>query len=1331
MKKIASILFCFLFIHTVYAVYFRHIGMSDGLSQASVMSITQDKLGRMWFGTREGITIYDGEKTIVYKPWPDEDQKSRTDALYANQCDFLREDVDGNIFFRAGVSLMKYDIRKDSFHVVQPTYIRTVSSYNGEIWCADQENLLVYDPKGDSLRVRIEAGIPEIFCLHITPGKIWVGAIGGLYVIEEGKKPECLLPGFDVYNIFESSSKEIWISGRMEGLYRVDTSGAMTYYSEFGPLSERIASNQVREFVEDNYGNIWFGTFRGLQRYNPYTDEFSVFKREQLPGSLTHSSVFSLHIDRQGTIWAGTYYGGVNYFNPESDVFTHYIDNPTRPDCLNYPFVGRMVEDKDENIWICTEGGGLNFMDRKNRTFRYFMAEGKNAIAHNNVKCIAYDEKRNTLYLGTHTGGLSRYEISKDRFLNYWDKSKGDSVPNNIIVQTAVYKDKLYVAARNGVYTLDLETGKFSPFFNTCLNFTIDSKGYIWFIMSGQLIRMNLENTEDIKQFYFKDHSIRFNATRLVEIRNTIYFGTIGAGLFRYNEADDTFTSYSTATDHLLSNYCYDLTPTLRGNLLITSDKGVTVFNPMTEESRHIKLGVTLPITSITEGCGVLVCRNGEIFVGGTDGLTSFWEDDINQNEKDYNLYFSDLYIHNEKVYPGDDTNVLENSFPFVKDIHLKYNQNNIIINFATTNYVNIQKSYDYEYRLVGFDSDWIPTSMTSIYYTNLNPGKYQLLVRERDLPQHSPRRQGISLDIHISRPWYNTVWAWLLYTLLTITILTLTIRTRNSRRKLAMSLEMERKDKERNEELNQAKLRFFTNISHEFRTPLTLIISQIDLLFQSSSLSPTVYNKIIKISKNANRMRNLISELLEFRKFEQNFVSLRVSEQNLIPFLKDIYLSFYEMALQQDINLEFNHSAEEIRLWFDSYQLQKVFYNLLSNAFKYTKANGTIEIVVEDDEGFVTIKVIDTGIGLSSDDATRIFDRFYQAENGMQTSVSNPGTGIGLALSQNIVELHHGNITVQSELNYGTIFLVTLLKGKEHFESDGKTTLLDHPEESMSSESLLPDILTESDYEDMAKVLPGAGEDKSYTVLLVEDNEELLQILHNLFVPLYRVLCAHNGEEGLKLAMAEKPDLIVSDVMMPVMTGTEMCIRIKNNIDLCHIPVILLTALNSIEQNIEGLQQGADDYIGKPFNSKVLLIRCNNLIRNRLLLQNKYNNQPDFDVTLLAANALDQQLLERVSAIIEKHMCDSDFDVNTLARELAMSRSTLFSKFKALTGMTPNDFIQSQRLKKGAILLRENPLQQIVEISEKLGFSSSVYFSRCFKAQFGVSPAQFRKEEK
>lgn len=1303
--------------------------MRESLPQVSVMSVYQDQLGRMWFGTREGISIYDGERMKIYKDWGKENSDSRISILMGHPCDFIIGNKNGDVFFRTSNAMVKYDIHEEQFRIISED-IHTITSYNGEVWAAYNNTIYKYDEKGDSLCTQLKTNLPEITCLQISGNKIWAGTLEGLYVINKENDILRVINDVEIYRLFESSTKDIWVGTRTEGLYRITNDRKITFYSETHPAPHRLASNQIREFAEDRSGNIWFGTFLGLHKYNPHTDQFTIYEQDILPGSLSHSSVFSLFIDDQETIWAGTYYGGVNYFNPEKEIFAHYTANPSRKECLNHPFVGHMEEDNAGNIWICTEGGGLNFMDRDTHLFKHYKAGTGNTVLQNNLKNITYDKKRNRLYIGTHRGGLSRYDIKTGIFHNYLNDYKDDNkMPDDIIFHTMLYNDKLYVSARNGTFIMDLDTDEFRWICRNAQNFTIDSKGNIWIIIGAELIRIKLDDPNDTKTYSLPEYNIHFELKRIIETKDKyIYFVALGSGLYRYEEASDSFTCYSQESGHLLSNYCYNIAETNQNELLITSDKGVTFFNPSSGKSRFTKLGENLPITSITDGCGILICRNNELFIGGSDGLTSFRREDLDKKEKDYSLYFSELYIHNDRVYPGSSNSILKQALPYSQSIKLNYKQNNLILNFASTNYIDIQKNHEFEYKLEGFDSDWISTSLTSIYYTNLNPGKYKLIVREKSPSLTAQQQREISLNIIISPPWYNTIWAWIIYILSTIIITYLIIRTKNARRELTLSLEREREEKARNEELNQAKLQFFTNISHEFRTPLTLIISQIDLLFQHNSLSPGIYNKIIKISKHAAQMRNMISELLEFRKIEQNHISLRVSGQNIIPFLKDIYFSYYELAVRQNITFKFHDEEKNILLWFDPSQLQKVFNNLLSNAFKYTKAGGNIDIYIEEENAEVNIKVIDTGIGLSSDDQSHIFDRFYQANNGKQFSDSNPGTGIGLALSKSIVNLHHGKITVQSQLGYGTIFTVSLLKGNTHFGQDKKCVILEKPEEpTIEKDSIRVDIPV-SGNDEFYKDFATTEEGNPYTVLIVEDNEELLQTLNTLFSPFYKVIFAVNGEEGLRLANEEKPDLIVSDVMMPVMSGMEMCMKIKNNINLCHIPVVLLTALDTVDHNIEGLRQGADDYISKPFHAKVLLMRCNNLIKNRQLIKSRFNKQIDFDVKLLAVSPLDQKLMNRVFEIMEKNMDNPDFDVNIFANELGMGRSSLFTKFKSLTGMTPNDFVQNQRLKRAATLLQENPDMRISEISEQLGFVSTVYFSRCFKAQFGMSPAQFRK---
>ena len=580
-------------------------------------------------------------------------------------------------------------------------------------------------------------------------------------------------------------------------------------------------------------------------------------------------------------------------------------------------------------------------------------------------------------------------------------------------------------------------------------------------------------------------------------------------------------------------------------------------------------------------------------------------------------------------------------------------------------------------------------------------------------------------LLMQVFPPFYRAWYAYLFYVLLLVFLVWRYVVFTRSKLLLKTSLEYEKKQIEHIEEVNQSKLRFFTNISHEFRTPLTLIAGQVDMLMQMSNIQPTVFNRILNIKRNTLNMQNLINELLEFRKSEQGHLTVKVVQRDIVDFLYEIYLSFTEYANYRDIKFEFENAGQHINIWFDPVQMQKVFYNLFSNAFKYTPKDGTIGIHVAETAENVIIEITDSGIGIAPDDIEKIFDRFYQAENGLQINNMAPGTGIGLALTKNILEAHKADIHVVSMKEVGTKFIVTLKKGNTHFTEEEKG------HEEVNEESCIV-CLEELDREFMAEMMESQIQHNEplYSMLIVEDNDELREMLKLVFEPIYKIYTAADGEEGLAMTMEHQPDIVLSDLMMPRMSGSEMCSKIKNNFLICHIPVVLLTAQTAVEYNIEGLRLGADDYITKPFNVKTLITRCNNLVNNRRILQEKFSKQVDSSPRLVATNQLDREFLEKAQLVVEAHLDDSEFDVPAFSSEMALGRTKLFTKIKGITGQTPNDFILNVRLKKAAQWLTNNPEYNISDITYMLGFSSPKYFSKCFKEQFGVSPSVYRKGE-
>lgn len=1319
-----------------YAQYFKKLGMKDGLSNPSVLAIYQDTLGRMWFGTNEGVNIYDGQQIHKYKSYDTVDNQLRKQEFINGSVNQIVGDSHGDIFFRNNGELIKYDIRKEKFKGYSHK-IGALNSIKGEIWCSIRDSLFKHDPQTETLQFIRKLNTPNILCLEDMKDEIWVGTVQGLYVIRKNKV-ECILPEVEIFKLFSSRRNELWIASRMDGLYKMGRDGALR---KEGCSPTRVVSKQIRSFVEDDQQNIWFGTFEGLQVYNPHSDTYSVYLPDNYSGSLTHKSVFSLCKDRQGTIWVGTYYGGINYFNQAKDVFKFYTYDRSNSKCLDFPIVGQMVEDNKYDLWICTDGGGINRLNRKTGAFTYYTASDKNSILHDNVKTIAYDEERDHIYIGTYTGGISRYDQKTGSFYNYLTEyEKTGKGPDKIIFYSLFKDGWLYVSARNGFWRLNTGTGQFELLNKKqhFLTFEIDSHGYIWLAANFSLYKMHMDEWGKLERVQLGTSPDR-NAkiTKIIQAKDgTIYVSTLGNGVFSYSYDTHKWDHYTEEQNNLLSDFCYNLIETPLNNVLITNDEGISIYSPAEQSIYSLELGIKGGISAVTDGCGVYVGSDDLIYVGGVDGMIAFRENDLYVDDgKVSEFYFSDLYINNAKIYPDDATGILLQSLPFIDHLDLSFKQNNLMIDFFGSNYVELVKNIWYQYKLEGFDKEWISTSQSQVGYTNLAPGDYVLKVREMGNKLSDGKYREIMLHITIHCPWFATFWAFLAYFIVAAGIIYGFWRVRMARQSLSLSLANEKDEKERIEEVNKMKLRFFTNISHEFRTPLTLIIGQIEMLLQFDKLPPSVGKRMYRIHRNAMNLRNLITELLDFRKHEQGFTKLRVECLDIIEFVEDVYRSFTELARKRNITYKFEHAEEKIEVWFDPIQMQKVIFNLLSNAFKYTSDRNSIRIMIRKQQRMVEIIVQDTGRGIPQEALTMVFERFYQVEEASQKGLL--GSGIGLALTKGIVEAHKGDVKVESTLGEGSSFKVQLPVGNSHFTADElhfeKVTLpfsSDWKEMIMNEEA----IADESFQSDEIIIAKEDGTDnvegKKPVILIVEDDEEVLEMLENLFSPIYLVHKATDGKMGFEMAQQLYPDIVVSDVMMPVMSGKELCYKIKNCLELAYIPVVLLTAQSSVDYEIEGYMFGADDYVTKPFNVKLLLARCANLLKNTKIRINslskvKKTTSQEFN----GLNIQDQKLLESASEIIRRNYDNSDFDMNTLASELGMGRSKMFSRMKEVVGLTPNEFTLKLKLEEALRMLQEESQYNVSEISYKLGFTSPRYFSRCFKGFYGVTPQNYRKE--
>lgn len=1317
---------------------FNHLTTDDGLSQFSVNSLYIDENGILWIGTREGLNRYDGDDIQTYKL-----RKNDPNSLFCNTVLYLAGNRNGKIYLLCTEGLAEFNLATQKFKTLLQGNISSIY-YNNGLFIGKKNNIYRYNEQtgGFELYYQLEGENREVCCMHQDKGRLWIGTTGnGVYRLDPDSREltHPILKG-NITSIYQDSEGELWVGSWEEGLFRVKTNGEIVNFKDDSENPYSLSSNFVRACCEDGLGDIWIGTFNGLNRYDKSTGLFQRHTAgDPQSDGLTHSSIWCIVKDNQGTLWLGTYFGGVNYFNPEYEIYTRYTYSPTELQGLSNPIVGRTVEDKDGNLWIGTEGGGLNFYDRRTGAFKWFRpGNHPNSISHNNIKALYYDAAKDIIWIGTHLGGLDRLDIRSGRFTHYRMKADNpETLPSDIIRDIVPYQSELIVATQNGVCLFNPGNGKCRQLFQDTkegrkikmvADVTLDDNGTLWIAVTGEGVFSYRFDTRKLTNYRHDPARLRSISNNNVnnimqDSKGNLWFSTSGSGLDLYRPSTHDFENFDHVRNGLASDCIYETqeSPT-SGKLLLITNQGFSIFNQQAGQFRNYSRENGFPFTAVNENA-LCVTRDGEIFLGGTQGMISFHEKELDFTPKPYKIILSHLIVNGTEIEAGDETGILRQSLYCTPEITLDADQSMFSIEFATSNYVAANKD-DIIYKLEGFSDDWNSTrGLHAITYTNLNAGTYHLLIKPNGKDESlCPQAR---LTIHVLPPYYKTPLAYLLYLIAAGALLWYLVRAYKSRIKLRESLKYEQKHIRDVEALNQSKLRFFTNISHEFRTPLTLIVAQVETLLQLQNFTPVLYNKVLSIYKNSIQLRELITELLDFRKQEQGHMKIKVSPHNIVNFLYENHLLFLEYAGTKRIDCHFEKGTDSLEVWYDQKQMQKVINNLFSNAIKHTKAGDGITLSINTEDSNAVIRITDTGSGIAAGELDKIFDRFFQIDPIGSADASETGTGIGLALTKGIVELHHGTIRAESEPGKGSSFIVTLQLGNAHFKEEQI-----NPQADSLQQIEIPkpeaDALLKAELEENApnKRLPDAK------ILIVEDNLSIRGMLADIFKPFYEVLTAADGEEGLGLVHGEMPNIVVSDVVMPKLSGTELCKQIKNDFKTCHIPVVLLTARTAVEQNIEGYRIGADDYITKPFNTNLLISRCNNLVNSRILLQEKFSKQPHAFAQMLATNPIDKGILDRAMTVIEKHLDDTEFNVNVFAREMAMARTNLFTKLKAITGQTPNDFILAIRLKKGALMLRNNPELNITEISDRIGFSSSRYFSKCFKDVYHVSPLAYRKGE-
>jgi len=1108
----------------------------------------------------------------------------------------------------------------------------------------------------------------------------------------------------------------------------------------------------VLSMITDYNHGFWIGTENdGLNFFNKKTETFTLYKKNATKEkSLNHDSIWSIYIDRKENLWVGTFAGGINFHSNVNQPFQHYKHYPGNTNSLSDNSVSVFHGASAGKVWIGTDGGGLNLFDPDKDLFKTYNMQ--NSKLSNNAVLSLCEDRQGNLWVGTWAGGLNLYDRRKKQFKQFTTESHGLG-SNNVYDILEDQQGRLWIATYwGGVGFFNLQRQRFTNYSTTnsalpdnqTRVITEDSFGNIWVGGESGLVRIDYE-TQNFQVYLHDENDAQTLSNNVINTifeasDSTLWIGTT-YGLNRFNAEGGTFIQYD-VEDGLPNNYIQAVTEDELGNLWISTNKGISRYNRDTRIFKNFVMSDGLQGNEFYRN-SVFNSRDNQLYFGGHNGFNIIDPKTVLENPNIPQIIITDFRIFNRPVAIGAEDSPLKQHISLTENFTLSYKHSVFSFEFTALNYSSPEKN-QYAYILEGFDEEWnyVGTKRTATY-TNIAPGEYVFRVRGSN-NDNKWNLDGAAISIKIEPPFWKTWWAYLSYFVLIVGAIYSVMHYMIARERLKSALEMEHLELEKMHELDQVKSRFFANISHEFRTPITLILGPLERLISNNPGTGITQKPLQLIYRNAQRLLRMSNQLMDFHKIEAEELKLELSKADIIEFISGIVESFSDQAFHHNINLQFKSNVTNKKCWFDIDKIDKIIYNLLSNAFKFTKDNG--EIIVhaliktantngdnDVDLGaqYIQMTIEDNGAGIAPDKIAHIFERFYQA-NGSVTA-QYQGTGIGLALTYELVKLYHGQITVESNEGKGSKFTIRLpldkyfldahqlvgdVSSKEHQNQANNLTNYSNGHTHSTAE------LTgkKADFINLNKA-------KSQTVLIVEDDEEMATYLKDAFQSEYRTLVSANGLEGFEKAIEIIPDIIISDIMMPEMDGIQLCETLKTNEKTSHIPVILLTARASDVHQIKGIQTGADAYITKPFNLDVLTARVTNLLDSRRKLRERFSNDVTLNPRNVAMTHVDEQFLQKIIAVVEENMTEPDFNAEMLSKKVAMSRMQLYRKLRSLTDQTVHEFIRNLRLKKALEMLEKRRLT-VTEVAYAVGFNDLTYFARCFRKRFGKLPSEFRTKQ-
>lgn len=1347
-------------------LFFKHINLEQGLSNSTIETIFQDSYGFMWFGTRDGLNRYDGYEMTVYANNPKE-----TNSISDNYIRCIYEDKDRNLWIGTDNGLNRFNRKTNIFTRFkhQPGNSQSLSSNIITSITQDINGILCIGTYGGGLNLLSKKNT-FLSCRHIAVNRnslsddrvsclfrdnkdrLWVGTSNGLNLYDQKRKT--FIP---IFNNEANGNKITTIASDNKGKLLIGTED--NGLSIFDPLNQMfriinhqngvpgsLGSNQVRSVLCDRKGNIWIGTINGGLNLSQTNDNSFYHYQDNPddPESLSQRTVSALFEDRQGNLWVGTHRGGVNLSSPNTHKFKIYRQE-LNLNSLSYNDVKSFCEDKEGNIWIGTDGGGLNLFNREKKLFVHYKSNNydKKSLGSDAVLDIMQDDKEN-LWIATWGGGLNLRKQGQLNFKQFMNSPNNlQSISSNFVQKT--YEDhdgKLWVATYyGGLNYFNSATGKFARFIgdattntklsgNNTISITEDAKLNLW--VGTDDGGLNCYNKISHRITHYFDNEEKKPDIRVLFTDSKGRFWMGQKGLYLFNETKQQFSIFTDKAG-LSSEFIKGITEDDHGILWISTSNGLTQFNPESKVFKKYNTGDGLQGMEF-EANACLKTKNGEMYFGGLNGFNSFYPNQIPINKFIPPVYITDFQIFNKKVKIGEPGSPLQTDIALTKEIHLSYDQSTFSFNFSALNYKTSENN-QYAYKLEGFDKEWnCAGKERKASYTNLSPGKYIFYVKGSN-NDGVWNEQASFIIIIITPPFWDTWW---FKTFILFSIIAIVVVFYQFRRKL----ELKKLEESKKEEMHQIQLQFFTNISHEFRTPLSLILGPLEKLLQENPQSAANhYYKVIY--RNANRLMNLINELMDFRKTESGALKLNVMPGNLGIFLNEISEEFSELAIQKNMRFEVSIPGEIEEIWFDRQILEKIIINLISNSFKYTSDGGVItvetletltnfkpsfenELVLKNDfqaKKYIFLRVADDGIGISKETIGHLFERFYKITD------SHLGSGIGLAFVKSLTFLHKGSIYVYSEKNKGTEIIIAIPISKEDYSKKEKW-IKDQKEVDVQLESIQHQYEPYHPSMDDTQT-PSVNLGTSPTtphILLVDDNEELRRFIKDSLEPDYYVTEAADGVSGFTKAKEEFPDLIISDVLMPIMDGIEFCKAVKEDIEISHIPFIMLTAKNAIESRIEGAESGADFYFDKPLSLQVLKLTLRNIFSQKQRLKEKYFKDYHVEAKELVHSVKDKEFMDQLIEVVESQITNPDMNIDYICTKIGMSRTKLYQKIKNISGQSTGEFIRSIRLKKAVQIMTHQDVP-LAEVMYSVGIQTQSYFTKAFKKEIGKTPSQFLKD--